>query len=112
MLTENLKTFEKVSDEQRIDLIRNLRNELINHFLLEQNLHIYFKENYNYELNAIREEFIKKELRELLISSVDLVQYATLLLEMKHADGTASLTINNDDLFYEELEAIFRKYTM
>jgi len=105
MLTENLKTFEKVSDEQRIDLIRNLRNELIN-------LHIYFKENYNYELNAIREEFIKKELRELLISSVDLVQYATLLLEMKHADGTASLTINNDDLFYEELETIFRKYTM
>jgi len=109
MLTENVKTFEKVSDEHRIGLIRRLRNELIKYFLDEPNLKAYFKEHYKYTLNAIRIAIIKKELQELYNSSVDLVQYATLLIEMKQA-GTASLTTKNEELFYEELDMIFRKY--
>src|SRR5688572_17498785 len=109
MLTESLKTFEKVSDEQRIDLIRKLRNELIKQFLEEQKLHFHFKDNFKCKLNAIRIEFIKKELHDLLTSPLDLVNYATMLIEMKQA-GTASLTIKNEDLFFKELDVIFRKY--
>src|SRR5688572_15996012 len=111
MLTEAVKTSQKVSDENRIDLIRELRNELIRHFLDEKNLLAYFKKHFKYKLTAIRIEFIKKELQDLLLSPVDLVHYSTLLMEMKHA-GTASLTSKNEDLFYEELEEIFKKYIL
>ena len=110
MLTENVKTSEKVSDEHRIYLIHKLRNDLINRFLEEETLCVYFNEHFKYRLNDLRVEFIKKELRDLLISPVDLVHYATLLIEMKQA-GTASLTNKNENLFYDELDSIFKKYT-
>ena len=108
MLTD-VKSSEKVSDEHRINLIRKLRNELIIHFLEEENLHVYFKKHFKSLLNAIRIGFIKQELQDLLVSPIDLVHYSTLLMEMKQI-GTASLTIKNEDLFYEELDVIFRKY--
>ena len=110
MLTENVNTYENVSVDYRIDLIRKFRNELAIYFLEEKNLQFYFKEHFKLKLNTIRIEFIKKELYELLHSSVDLVHYATLLIEMKQA-GTASLAGKNEDLFYDELNVIFRKYT-
>jgi hypothetical protein len=100
----------KLTDEHRIDLIRNLRNDLIKDFLNEQNLVAYFEQHLNRkELNNRRIEFIKKELRDLLIAPVDLAHYATLMIEMKQ-NGTATLTGKNDKLFYDELEKIFRKY--
>lgn len=111
MLTEDVKTSQKVSDENRIDLIRGLRNELIKHFLEDQKLLAYFTKHFKYKLTAIRIEFIKKELQDLLLSPVDLVHYSTLLMEMKHA-GTASLIEKNEDLFYEELNTIFKKYVL
>lgn len=113
LMNENTNTSSvlKISDEHRIDIIRKLRNDLAKDFLEEQNLISYFKEHYNRnELNLIRIEFIKKELRDLLIAPVDLVHYASLIIEMKQA-GTASLTGKNGNLFYEELDKIFRKYT-
>jgi predicted class III extradiol MEMO1 family dioxygenase len=100
----------KLTDEYRIDLIRKLRNDLIKEFLDERNLLAYFAEQFNQkELNSRRVEFIKKELKELLIAPVDLVHYSPILLEMKH-DGTASISSKNERLFYDELEKIFRKY--
>lgn len=109
MLTKDAKTSEKVSDEYRIDLIRKLRNELIKYFLEDSNLRSYFKKRFKYQPNALRMVFIKKELQDLLISPVDLVHYASLLIEMKQV-GTASVTIKNEELFYEELDSIFSKY--
>lgn len=111
-MEENANTADaiKISDEYRIDIIRKLRNDLIKDFLEEQTLRAYFKEHYNRkELNAIRIEFIKKELQDLLITPVDLVHYASILIEMKQA-GTASLAGKNENLFYEELDKVFRKY--
>jgi hypothetical protein len=100
----------RLTDEHRIDLIRNLRNDLIKDFLNEQNLVAYFEEHYNRKgLNNRRIEFIKKELKDLLIAPVDLAHYATLMIEMKQ-NGTATLTGKNDKLFYDELEKIFKKY--
>ncbi|MBX2966095.1 MAG: hypothetical protein KF845_08110 [Cyclobacteriaceae bacterium] len=105
------KTLEKSSDEQRIGHIRDLRNSLIKDFLIDDNLVAYFEKQYNHkQLNTRRLEFIKKELRELLIAPVDLVHYAPLLLEMKQ-EGTASITSNHEGLFYVELDRIFSKYT-
>ena len=100
----------KLTDEYRIDLIRKLRNELIKEFLDDKNLVAYFAEQFHQkELNNRRVEFIKKELRELLIAPVDLVHYSTILLEMKQ-DGTASISAKNEKLFYDELEKIFKRY--
>ncbi|MCU0357701.1 MAG: hypothetical protein MUE95_08975 [Cyclobacteriaceae bacterium] len=100
----------KLTDEYRIDLIRKLRNDLAKYFLEDQNLITYFSEQYNMkELNNRRIEFIKKELKELLIAPVDLAHYATLMLEMKQT-GTASIASKNEKLFYEELERIFKRY--
>ncbi len=116
MLKEEKKPTEttdgiKLSDEHRIDIIRSIRNDLIKDFLDEKNLITYFSEQYNLkELNTRRIEFIKKELKDLLIAPVDLAHYASLLLEMKQ-NGTASLTGKNDKLFYDELDKIFNRYT-
>lgn len=110
METQKASEAVKLTDEYRIDLIRKLRNELIKEYLDERNLVSYFAEQYHQkELNNRRVEFIKKELKELLIAPVDLVHYAPILLEMKQ-DGTASISSKNEKLFYDELEKIFKKY--
>lgn len=100
----------KMSDEHRIDVIRKLRNDLINDFLDEQNLRAYLKSHYNHnEINSMRIEFIKMELHDLFIEPLDLAHYARLLLEMKQT-GTASLACKNEALFFDELNKIFSKY--
>jgi hypothetical protein len=113
MLKDSQSTTEgvKLTDEYRIDLIRNLRNDLVKHFLDDKNLINFFAEQYDQkQLNTRRIEFIKKELRELLIAPVDLAHYATLMLEMKQS-GTASIASKNEKLFYDELEKIFKRYS-
>jgi hypothetical protein len=109
MIQDN--TQEKLSDTQRIEHIRALRNSLIEDFLNEATLIEYFSQQFNnITLNTRRIEFIKKELRELLIAPVDLVHYAPILLEMKQ-QGSASISVNHERLFYAELEKIFNRYT-
>jgi hypothetical protein len=113
MLKDSQSTTEgvKLTDEYRIDLIRNLRNDLVKHFLDDANLISYFAEQYDQkELNTRRIEFIKKELKDLLIAPVDLAHYATMMLEMKQS-GMASITSKNEKLFYDELEKIFKRYS-
>jgi hypothetical protein len=97
------------SEEGILDLIRKLRNDLIKDFLDEGNLHTYFREQYKRELTAVKVEFIKKDLKELLITPVDVPHYATLITQIQDT-GTASLEAGNDRLFYHEVEQIFRKY--
>ena len=93
-----------------IDLIRKLRNDLIKDFLDERNLQYYFEQHYNRrELSPVKIEFIKKELKELLIAPVDALHYQPLIEQIKQT-STASIEAGNDRLFYQELERIFRKY--
>ncbi len=100
----------KWSHETIIDLIRKIRNDLIKDFLDERNLMAYFVEAFNHkDLSATKIEFIKKELKELLIAPVDVVHYAGLVDHIKQTD-TASLADHNEKLFYQEMEKIFRKY--
>lgn len=100
----------KWSHENVIDLIRKLRNDLIKDFLDERNLMAYFEETFNRkELNSTKIEFIKKDLKELLIAPVDAKHYEDLIDQIKLTD-TASLVENNEKLFYQEVEKIFRKY--
>jgi hypothetical protein len=100
-----------LSVEQIIDLIRSQRNELAKQFLNDQHLSSYYKQQFNKEVSNIKREFIKRELKELLIEPVDLVHYAGLINEKRENN---SIVINEKELelFYKELNIIFRKYSM
>ncbi|HYG18637.1 MAG TPA: hypothetical protein VD816_06905 [Ohtaekwangia sp.] len=98
------------SEENIIELIRKLRNDLIKDFLDERYLKNYFEEHFKVkDLPAVKIEFIKKDLKELLISPVDMTHYADLIDQIKES-GSASLTDGNEELFYKDLGKILRKY--
>jgi hypothetical protein len=107
----DLKTIEtQWTDERIIDLVRKLRNDLIKDFLDERNLKEYVAENFRIkDLSPIKIEFIKKDLKELMIAPVNLTHYDSLINHIRTTDS-AALTENNEQLFYKELEGIFKRY--
>ena len=112
MLTEHEKATEKdlkLSIERIIDLVRNVRNGLIQDFLQDANLRTYFLQQYNRELSQVKSEFLKRDLKELLDSPVDLSHYGLLIKQMQDSN-TASISSTHHDLFYKELEKIFSRY--
>ena len=112
MLTEHEKATEndlKLSFERIIDLVRNVRNGLIQDFLQDANLRTYFLQQYNRELSQVKSEFLKRDLKELLDSPVDLSHYGLLIKQMQDSN-TASISSTHHDLFYKELEKIFSRY--
>lgn len=98
-----------LSVEKVIDLIRQLRNELVKEFLVDENLKAYFQKEYTRELSNIKTEFLKRDLKELLISPVDLSHYSSLIKQIRESNS-ASLAEGNQELFYKEIESIFKKY--
>ena len=108
-LQDSRQTESKISTERIIDLVREVRNGLVRDFLQDENLKSYFREQYNKDLSHIKHEFLKRDLRELMASPVDLPHYALLIKQMQEMN-TASITSSNHTLFYKELERIFKKY--
>lgn len=108
MPTESVKEV-KLSIEKIIDLVRQVRNDLIHYFLIDDNLKTYFSTQYHKELSQLKAEFLKRDLKELLQSSVDLSHYAILIKQMQESSVT-SLPDKDRKLFYKELELIFNKY--
>jgi len=99
----------KLSIEKVIDLVRQIRNDLIKDFLLGENIQSYFLEQYEKPISKIKIEFLIRDLKELLISPVDLVHYASLIKDIRETNS-ANLSRGNNDLFYKEIELIFNKY--
>ncbi|MFZ6011452.1 MAG: hypothetical protein ACOYXT_13975 [Bacteroidota bacterium] len=98
------------SDESIIDLVRKLRNDLIKDFLDERFLKEYIATHFSVrELSNIKLEFIKKELKELLIAPVNTNHYQPIISHIRNTDS-AALTESNEQLFYKELEGVFKKY--
>lgn len=96
--------------ERILDLVRKLRNDLIKDFLDERNVLDYFSKQYNpREISSTRLAFMKKELKELLITPVNETHYATLIEHIRES-GTASLSDKYEPLFFKEVEVILRKY--
>lgn len=93
-----------------IQLIQNLRNDLIKDFLDERNLTSYVSTNYKItELSAVKVEFIKADLKRLLSSAVDQAWYAPIVDEFK-TTGTVALAEGNEKLFYKEIENVLKKH--
>lgn len=113
MLTQGEKEVQKetrLSMERIIELVREVRNGLIHDFLVDENAQNYFREQYGKELSKVRAEFMKRDLRELQASPVDLFHYSSLIKHMQETNS-AALTTMNQELFYKELESIFKKYS-
>jgi hypothetical protein len=98
-----------LSVEKIIDLIRSLRNELIKEFLKDESLLEYYHKHFKKKLSIVKKEFIKRELRELLISPVDLVHYAGLINHIKET-SSASIGEKDSEYFYSDLKRIIAKY--
>jgi hypothetical protein len=100
----------KWSNEAIIDLIRQLRNDLIKDFLDERFLREYLSTKYNMkEVSNVKVEFIKKDLKELLITPVNTDHYNDIIEQIKTTDS-AALAEGNEQFFYKELESIFKRY--
>jgi hypothetical protein len=98
------------TDERIIDLVRKLRNDLIKDFLDERHLKEYVEQQFRVrELSAIKVEFIKKALKELMISPVNVTHYAPLINQIRLTDS-AALAEANEQLFYREIENILKEY--
>lgn len=98
----------KWTDEAILDLIRQLRNDLIKDFLDERFLREYLSTKYNIkEVSNVKVEFIKKALKELLITPVNTDHYKDIIEQIKTTDS-AALAEGNEQLFYKELEGIFK----
>lgn len=98
------------TDERIIDLVRKLRNDLIKDFLDDRYLKEYMSNQFRMrELSNLKVEFIRRDLKELLISPVNINHYGQLIEQIKHTDS-AALTENNEQLFYKELEGVFKRY--
>jgi hypothetical protein len=98
------------TNESIIDLVRKLRNDLIKDFLDERFLKEYLSTQFNVkELSPVKVEFIRKDLKELLISPVNITHYEALIHQIKTTDS-AALTENNEKLFYKEVEVLFKRF--
>lgn len=98
------------TEDRILELVRKLRNDLIKDFLDERHLKAYLSNQFRVnELSNIKIEFIKKDLKELLISPVNTVHYQALIEQIRETD-TAGITETNEPLFYKELELIFKRY--
>jgi len=108
--TSSVSAAVQFSEENILEIIRKLRNDLIKDFLDERHLKNYFADQYKVrDLAAVKIEFIKKDLKDLLIAPVDTEHYAQLIQTIKDTNS-ASLSEGNEDLFYKDLARVFKKY--
>jgi hypothetical protein len=98
------------TEERIIDLVRKQRNDLIKDFLDERHLKEYIGTKFRiHELSNIVIEFIKKDLKDLLISPVNLNHYEPLIRQARNND-VDGFTGADEQFFYKELEMIFKRY--
>ena len=100
----------KWTQDNDVDLIRKLRDDLVKDFLDERYLKEFILENYNVrELSNVKLEFLRKELKELLQSPLDVNHYDPILSYLRDT-GSASLADGQDQLFYIDIEKILKRY--
>lgn len=110
MLNEVSPVSTRWSDENIIDLIRKVRNDLIKDFLDERFLNEYLAANFRIrELGKIPAEFIRNDLKDLLIHPVNTIHYQLLIRQIRDTDS-ASISAGNEALFYKEVEMILKKH--
>jgi hypothetical protein len=98
------------SEGHTLEIVRNLRNDLIKDFLDERNLVTYFSERFNmHDLTRVKIEFMKKDLKQMLIDPLDTLHYKELINQINET-CSASITEKYSDLFLKDVEKVLKKY--
>jgi len=101
----------KVSIERIIDSIRESRDEVIAGFLQGSTLTAFLEQHFQiHALSPIKLEFLKRDLKELQNSTLDLVHYASLIKQLK--DAGTNLPVSDHPLVLQEIRLIFQKYCL
>jgi len=98
-----------ISIELIISNIKSTRDLLVKNLLNDQGISA-FLENYfeTFVISPVKKEFLRRDLKELQNSNLDLVHYAALIRQMKDESNYTPDPANC--LFSEECIKIFRKY--
>jgi hypothetical protein len=100
---------EKISMDQIISSIQEVRNQQINELMKESILESFLEQHYDViALSNVKKEFLLRDLAELKTSSLDLAHYSSLITRMKEAKN---VTVDGKSPhFQSELKSIFEKY--
>ena len=100
----------RLSGDDIIEAIRDNRNDFIKHILDEKKLREFLATNYELkDVSVVKLEFIKRALKELVAAPVDLVHYATLILEIRKA-GSTMISKKHESIFQQDVEAAIKGY--
>ncbi len=99
----------KLSMESIIEKVRDSRNDLIKELLRDGKIQSYFMTTYNKSISPVKIEFIRRELKSLAMTPVDLIHYAALIKEIRKVNDFEIADLDRK-IFYDELEVIFRRY--
>ena len=102
----------RLSGDNIIELIRERRTDLISKLLQDDELNLYIREAFDVlEVSKIKREFIKRALKELNLTPIDLSHYGQIILEMRKT-GSLVVSTNNERLFYHEIENSIKNYLL
>jgi len=76
--------------------VRQVRNDLIKDFLLEDSIQAWFIKHYDKPISKIKKEFLTRDLQELLILPVDLAHYASLIKEIMETNTAISQRVTKN----------------
>lgn len=98
------------SGDNSIEVVLAYRNSLINSLLEPETLNQFLLREYSVDSpSAIKLEFIKRALKELNASPVDLSHYGHLILEIKRS-GEVVITDHHQKLFHQDIEKAIQNY--
>lgn len=101
----------KRSHEMILDVIRNMRIDIVKSLLQTETLKAYLRTEHKIaEPSNVRIEFIKRSLHELLICPIDLVHYGPMILEMKHAADLEISTQACTNLVHKEISDVLKSH--
>lgn len=112
MIQSEISQDRKWTTEEIIDLVRQKRNGMVKLYLENDAIQQFFKSEFGVEfISNTKIEFLKRDMRELLLAPVDLAYYSALILELKEINNIHVMeTPAYDQLFLDQIKSIFKKY--
>lgn len=90
-------------------MIRDTRNRQIDELIKDSALMSFLEEHYEtFAISAVKKEFLKRDLKELQTSSLDLAHYSSLIKQVKEA--VIDIELTNHPLILQEFKRLFQKY--
>jgi hypothetical protein len=107
-MSKFLSPVQKGSVDDAISTIRKTRDEFISSLLTEPGLSSFMEHHYDtIYLSPVRTEFLKRDLKELRNSALDLVHYSPLIKDFKEEKISDA---KDHRLIIDEVKALYEKY--